>query len=90
MTDFNISTNSIRFNVSRLPVHSSISKNFEAAFGSNDLTTVEIDVDDNRIVGNVLINGVDNTYQTKDLGGNKVLFTNVLLDPDVTKAVELI
>lgn len=90
LTDFNISTNKISYNVSRLPVPSSISKNFEAAFGSNDLTTMEIDVDDSRTVDNVLINGVSNPYQTKVTGGNKVLLTNVVLDPYNAKAVEII
>jgi len=82
--------NNIRFNVSRLAVSSSPYRNFELAFTENDVTTLQIDIDNNRIVERILVDGVSNSYQTRNLSGNLVLFTNVRLEPDVYKTVEII
>jgi hypothetical protein len=90
LTDYSESSDKIMYKVSRLPVPSTVSKNFEMAFGPDDLTTMQIDIDDSRIVVNVLVNGAITPFQTKDLSGNKVILTNVRLQPDITKTVEII
>jgi hypothetical protein len=77
------------FNISRLSISSSESKNFEKAFGQEDLTTMQIDIDDNKLVENVLINGAINPFQTEKSDGNIVLFTDIKLEPDIFKSVEI-
>jgi gliding motility-associated-like protein len=89
LTNYNASYDRITYNVSRLQIPSSVSKNFEDAFGPNDVITMQIDIDDSKTVENVFINGVSNPYQTKNLNGNIVLFTNVSLASSLTKTVEI-
>jgi gliding motility-associated-like protein len=89
LTDFNESTTAVTYNVSRLPIASSAIKNFELAFGSNDSTTIQVDIDDSKTVENVFINGGINHYQIKSLSGNLVLLTNVKLESSTTKTIEV-
>jgi gliding motility-associated-like protein len=89
LTNYSETTNEVTFNVSRLPIPSSVSKNFEAAFHSTDVSTVQIDIDDSRTVQQVLINGAVSSYQIKDLSGNKVLLADVRLDPSGAKSIEV-
>ncbi len=89
LTDYNETTNKITYNVSRLPIPSSVSKNFEAAFHATDVSTMQIDIDDSRTVQQVLINGAISSYQIKDLSGNKVLLADVKLEPTSTKSIEI-
>ena len=89
LTNYSSSSDLIMFNASRLSIPSSASKNFEAAFDPNDITTLQIDIDDNKNIENVLINGVINPYQIKDISGNDVLLTNIRLEPGITKTVEI-
>ena len=80
LTDYSESTDRISFQASRLPIPSSAIRSFEEAFGPNDLITMQIDIDDNRSIENVLLNGAVNPYRIKDSGGNEVLITNVRLE----------
>jgi gliding motility-associated-like protein len=89
LTDYIESTVSIKFNVSRLAIPSSAYKNFEDAFGSNDLITMQIDVDDSKTVDNVYINGMATSYQKKLINGNLVLLTDVKLESAATSEVEV-
>lgn len=89
LTDFNSTSDYITFNVSRLSVPPSGLRSFETAFGPNDLTTMQIDVDDNRAIEYVSIDGTQNAFQTKDMGGNKVLLTNVRLETVNSKSIEI-
>jgi gliding motility-associated-like protein len=89
LTDYNEISDRITFNVSRLQIPASGSKNFEDAFHPEDLSTLQIDIDDSRTIAQVLIGGSINSYQIKDLDGNKVLFVNVKLEPTNTKSIEI-
>src|ERR1035437_6031637 len=89
LTNYNVSTDRITYNVSRLQISSSVYRSFENAFGPNDQITMQIDVDDSKTVENVFIDGVSNPYQIKDLNGNKVLLTNLSLASSLTKTVEV-
>jgi gliding motility-associated-like protein len=89
LTDYIETSAGIIYNVSRLAIPSSVSVNFEQAFGTNDLTTMEIDIDDTKTVENVYIDGAINPYQTKSINGNKVILTNVRLEPSATKRIEV-
>jgi gliding motility-associated-like protein len=88
LTNYNTSTNGITYNVSRLQIPSSVYRSFENAFGPNDQITMQIDVDDSRTIENVLIDGVNSPYQTKNLSGNIVLLTNLKLE-SASKSIEV-
>jgi gliding motility-associated-like protein len=88
LTNYTVSSGRITFNVSRLTIPSSVWRSFESAFGSDDLTTIQIDIDDTKNVENVFVNGVINQFQTKVINGNTVLLTNVKLEPGISKTVE--
>ena len=89
LTNYSASSDRITFNASRLAIPPSASKNFELAFGSNDITTIQVDIDDSRTIGNVLVNSVVNPYHIIDISGNNVLLTDIRLEPGVNKAVEV-
>ncbi|MDP2890240.1 MAG: hypothetical protein Q8P34_14900 [Bacteroidota bacterium] len=89
LTNFNENTDKIIFRVSRLAIPSSSAMNFEEAFGPNDLTTMQIDIDDNKAIENTLIDDIINPYQTRVINGNKFLLTNIRLEPNITKKVEI-
>ena len=84
------SPDEILFHVSRLPVLPSASKTFEEAFGSEDVITMMIDIDDDRLVASVLIDGVKNPFQTMKSDGNRILLTNIRPEPNISKSVEVI
>ncbi len=83
-------SNSISFNLSRLPIPSSEFRNFETSFTSSDVTTIEIDIDEGRSIENVMVDGSINTYRIKNQNGNNVLIMNIKLEPSVYKMVEVI
>lgn len=87
--NYTIETNQISFEASRLAIPSTQYKEFELAFGINDITTLEIDIDDSRALESILVDGVVNQYNTKNINGNIVLFTNVRLEPQVYKTIEV-
>ena len=89
LTDYNLNYNKITYNVSRLSVPASSYRPFENAFGTKDVVTMQIDIDDSKTVESVFIGGVSTPYQTKTINGNIVLLTNVKLDPTTPKAVEI-
>ncbi len=80
----------ITFNASRLSMPVSASRNFEESLEPGDMTTLKADIDDNRLVENVLIDGVKNPFQTEVMNGNRVLFFNMRLEPDIFKKVEVV
>ena len=77
LTDYNLTFNKITYKVSRLSVPDSPIRSFENAFGTNDVVTMQIDIDDTQTVENVFIDGVENPFQTKSINGNSFLLTNV-------------
>ena len=87
LTEYNAISDSITFKGSRLSIPSSAYRSFESAFGSNDLSTVQVDIDDTRAIQYVRVDGVNNSYQIKDLDGNKVLLVDVRLEPVKTKKI---
>jgi gliding motility-associated-like protein len=90
LTDYNSATDNITFNVSRIQIPATSWREFESAFGMNDVTTLQIDVDDIRTVDNVLVDGVSNPFQLKTINGNIVVQTNVKLDYTGTKNVNVV
>ncbi len=90
LTDYNSATDNITFNVSRIQIPATSWREFESAFGTNDVTTFQIDVDDIRTVDNVLVDGVSNPFQLKTINGNIVVQTNVKLDYANTKYVNVV
>ena len=89
LTDYVASSDAITFHASRLSIPASTYRSFETAFNSQDITTLQIDIDDNRDIVNVFVDGAINSYQIRTINNNKILFTNVKLDPAVSKAVEI-
>lgn len=89
LTGFSSEENMITFNASRLAVPSSIYRSFETAFNINDSTTLQIDIDDSRVVESVTVNGSSNKFLVKNIEGNTILLTNVLLAPAVNNVVEV-
>ena len=89
LTDYMPDGDYISFMVSRLQVPSTASKNFEESFGNNDLTTLQIDIDDSRVVEYVTIDGENLPFTIKDTEGNRELFINAKLEPDIFKPVEI-
>ncbi len=77
----------ISFNVSRLPVPATVSRNFENSFEAQDLITMRVDIDDNRMVDSVLIDGVPNPFHVEKTDGNIFLLTNIRPEPDIRKNV---
>lgn len=89
LSDYNLNSDNLLFNASRLAIPSSLYMNFEDAFGPNDSTTLQIDIDDDISIDNVKINGTNNPFQLKEIDGNKVLLTNVKLEPNITKLIQI-
>ena len=89
LTDFIESSAGITYNVTRLAIPSTVSKDFEQAFGQYDLVTMEIDIDNSRAIENVYVNGVVNPYIIKNKNGNLVLQTNIKVETTSVKAVEV-
>jgi gliding motility-associated-like protein len=89
LTNYAESPVNISFNVSRLAIPSTVSKNFEQAFGQYDLVTLEIDIDNSKSVENVYVDGIINPYTIKNKSGNLVLLTNVKPETSTVKAVEV-
>ena len=79
LTDYIGNSSGISFNANRLTIPSTVSKNFEQAFGTSDIITLQIDIDDSKAIDNVYVNGTLNPYLIKNQSGNLVLFTNVQL-----------
>ena len=77
------------FYVSRLSIPSTAAKDFEKSFGSEDITTILFDIEDNRLVESVIVNGVISSFRTEKQDGNILLFTNIKLDPGTDKYVEI-
>jgi hypothetical protein len=90
LRDYRDSDDKMMFNVSRLPIPAIASKDFEDAFGPEDLTTMRIDIEDNKIVEKVFVDGVLNPFQTKEFNGNILIITNIRLEPAVYKTLELV
>ena len=88
-SDYGKSADKITFNVSRLSISPSLSRDFEQSFGPEDVVTMQIDIDDDRLVGSVLINGEINPFQTKLTDGNRVLLTNIRPQPGLSRSVEV-
>lgn len=89
ISNYSVNGDVVTFNASRLSIPSTDRKNFEAAFGTNDITTIQIDVDDSRDIENLLVAGVITAYQTRVVNGNRLLFVDVRLEPGVAKTIEL-
>ena len=89
LTDYIESPAGITYNVTRLAIPSTVSKDFEQAFGQYDLVTMEIDIDNSKAVENVYVNGAVNLYQVKNRNGNLVLLTNVKVESSLVRAVEV-
>jgi len=83
------SPDNIEFTVSRLPVSSSPSKNFEESFDLNDEVTMQVDIDDNRLVESVVTDGISNPFRIDKSNGNLILSTNIKLEPSVYKSVAI-
>ncbi len=90
LSGYNKNSDQITFNVSRLAIPITASRNFEESFEPDDMTTLKVDIDDNRVVENVLINGIKNPFQTEVLNGNRVLLFNIRPEPDIFKKVEVV
>jgi gliding motility-associated-like protein len=89
LTDYSTGHNKITFKASRLPVPSTEYRSFEDAFGPNDKSTIQIDIDDNLTVENVYVEGAENSYSIRSINGNSILFTDVRLSPESDKTVEV-
>ena len=79
LTNFNEVSNRLSFSVSRIEVAPSPVRSFETAFGSNDVVTLLVDIDDLRPVDEVRVNGIIHPYQLKTDDGNVMLQLNTLL-----------
>ncbi|MBK7711883.1 MAG: T9SS type A sorting domain-containing protein [Bacteroidales bacterium] len=89
LSNYSEASDNVSFAVSRLPVPSTASREFEKSFGVEDIVTMEIDIEDNRLVENVVIDGVINSFRTEKSEGNIILFTNVRLEPGMEKPVRI-
>jgi gliding motility-associated-like protein len=89
LTDYNLSYNKITYKVSRSSIPASPVRPFENAFGTNDVVTMQVDIDDSKTVENVFINGAATPFQIKNINGNQFLLANVRLDPSTAKEVEI-
>ena len=77
------------FSVTRLSIPPTASKEFERSFGTDDIVTMQYDIEDNRLVESVLVNGVNNSFRIEKADGNIMLFTNITLEPGIEKPVEI-
>ncbi len=89
LSNYSVGPHNLSFTASRLPIPASPVRSFEEAFGPDDITTLQIDIDDSRTIESVLVNGTVNPYQRIEIDGNFVLLTNVLLEPSVAKTIEI-
>ena len=89
LTNYNTGVDFVRFGASRLSIPPSSYRSFETGFGVNDSTTIQIDIDNNRIIENVLVDNIENHYKIKNLNGNLILLINLRLVPSITKNVEV-
>jgi hypothetical protein len=89
LTGYSESSERSSFNVSRLAIPSTASKEFERSFGTDDIVTLKFDIEDTRLVESVLVNGLNNTFRIEKADGNILLFTNITLEPGIEKPVEI-
>lgn len=90
LTNFSSAIDNINFEVSRLAIPVTSYRSFETAFGQGDITTLQIDIDDDRIIEGVYVDNIQNTsFQTREVSGNLFLFLNIRLEPAVNKTVEV-
>lgn len=89
LNSYTESQDKITFNISRLAIQSSSFKNFEESIGPDDIITMQIDIDDNRLVESISVNGMKNPFRTKKINGNRILYFNISPDPDNFRTVEL-
>jgi hypothetical protein len=90
LRNFTESDEKITFEFSRLPISPVAVRNFEDAFGPEDLTTLQIDIADNRIVRTVIVDGEITPFQTMEFSGNKVILADIKLQPEEFKTMEII
>ncbi len=90
LSGFSENSDQMTFNVSRLGLPVTASRNFEESVEPDDITTLKADIDADRMVENVLVDGVKNPFQTEVFNGKRVLLFNVRLEPDIFKKVEVI
>jgi Beta xylosidase C-terminal Concanavalin A-like domain/Secretion system C-terminal sorting domain len=90
MNGYSENSDQITFNVSRLALPVTASRNFEEAVEPDDITTLKADIDADRMVENVLIDGVKNQFHTGLLNGRRVLLFNIRLEPGIFKKVEVV
>ena len=50
---------------------------------------MQVDIEDNRLVESVIVNGVISSFRTEKQDGNIILFTNIKLEPGIGKSVEI-
>lgn len=83
--------NQITFNVTRLAIPPSSVRSFETAFKDSDVTTLDIDIDQDRIVSRVLIDDVIvDEFQRIDIAsGNSIVRLNVRIEPAIDKNVRI-
>lgn len=90
LNNYSFISDTISFNVSRLAMPASIYREFETAFGAQDLTTIQVDVDDVSVIEQVLVSGQAYPYETRSVNGNTLLFMDILLEADIEKTVQII
>jgi len=89
LSDYALNGDTVIFNVSRLAVPASIYRSFETAFGTEDITTIQVDVDDFRTIESVTLDGSPLVYQTRNVGGNTVILLDVRLEPGIYKNIRI-
>jgi hypothetical protein len=89
LSGYNESGKKTTFAVSRLAIPPSVSKNFEEAFDSRDLVTIQVDIDKDKIVQNVSIDGEIQPFYTRDMAENKVILVDAKLDSASARQVEV-
>jgi len=89
LDNYSSDSDGIIFDLSRLAIPPSVSRNFENAFKDEDCITLQVDIDDNRLVESLLIDGIPFPFQTVKPDGNIVLLTNIRPDPNHKKKVEI-
>lgn len=89
LSDYAVTDDVISFNASRTPVPASDYRSFETAFGINDSVTIQVNIDDGRDIESVLVNGTLHKYSLKEIDGDLMLFTNIMIDTTNPAAVEI-
>jgi hypothetical protein len=93
LTNYDVASNlnQITFDVSRLAIPASTYSNFEAAFKNTDITTLDIDIDNARIIDRILIDEeVVTEYQRIEIeAGRSIVRLNVRLEPGIERSVRI-